>query len=132
MWWLILSKDFDWKEYLGLAKTLQAEDTERALRASISRAYYAVFNCCKKYVTANHDYREPTRNHSVHAHLWDFCQTSQNKDLRWLGGKGDKIKNRRHRADYKAKYHGTLKPDCNTTIDEAGAVLERIEKLKQG
>jgi len=49
-----MRSDFDWREYLELAKALAGMQTagysqEAAERSAVSRAYYAAFGCARNY-----------------------------------------------------------------------------------
>jgi len=127
---------FDWDEYLNLAKELAKEagpipcDEARA-RASVSRAYYAVFHNSLSLIEKYGGL--PKDQISMHSFVktWFFDKGRKIRALKEIGELFKNLKDDREHADY----HGVLPPD-SLDIDNEKAVQvivdseEAIRKIK--
>lgn len=122
---------FDWKEYLELAKSFQADaqrskNTEALLRSSISRAYYAAFNVSKNYlISLNYVISKRDAHGNVRKQFEQLSieETDNNKREKFImiSANLDNLSFDRKRADY----DGQLDRVC----DVSKVSLKRSEEI---
>jgi uncharacterized protein (UPF0332 family) len=93
---------FDFNQFLVLAEELSHKTDEASLRTSISRAYYTVFHLGFARAEAKVGAYKNRKNRSESTHHWCWLQYTNTTDrkCRQLGIDGDRMKKRRHSADY--------------------------------
>jgi uncharacterized protein (UPF0332 family) len=93
---------FDWRAYLALAHELAQRTDEAALRAAISRAYYAAFGVACDYLGNE---KVTTRKLGTHEQRWEVFQDSPSAASPTLRNtlriRAYDLKRLRHTADYK-------------------------------
>jgi hypothetical protein len=95
---------FPWEEYLRLAEALvQQRETfaheEACCRASISRAYYALYGAARQYARERAHLRVAGRSDD-HRRLIDYFQQGPSGDHQTLGHMLRRLRTARNRADY--------------------------------
>jgi len=121
---------FDWIEYLNLAKEIAADTTlqsteEAKLRCAISRAYYAAFHNAVKVVFP----QGPPEIAGIHGELTRELKSSDDRVRRQLGVDLDRLKGRRHKADYQANIPGNLTALTEDALIEAEDIIDRFNAL---
>src|SRR5205809_322908 len=96
-----ISVDFDWVEYLNLAKELVNDERltssrEAKLRSAISRAYYAVFHKARSIVLP----ANKSIGFNSHQEVIDTLQRSDDSAQRQMGVNLARLKVHRVKADY--------------------------------
>jgi len=107
---------FDWNEFLRLAEELAVRADDASRRSAISRAYYSVYHRANPRVVANCGPR-PSGT-TAHKWCWDKYQQTSNSACKSLGLAGDRMKRRRHEADYRDNIY-RLEDVVRTVLDEA-------------
>lgn len=92
--------EFDWIEFLNIAKELSEDKNlhssqEAKLRCAISRAYYAVYHKARKIVLPSQ-----VKGFGSHQQVIDTLQESDDAARRKLGADLNRLKGKRHKADY--------------------------------
>lgn len=124
---------FAWVEYLELADALFTNrgmfaDEEACCRASMSRAYYAVFCAARNYATTNEglQLRRTGDDHQrVHRHF----EHGPSRDHRNLGRLLSLLRRSRNRADYDDEM---LQVEWNAqlTLDRARQAITIVDALQ--
>ena len=105
---------FDWLEFFTLAQELALRGDEASKRTAISRAYYFVFHLA--YVRAVRNCGpKPSGPPPTHAWCWEKFINTADAGCAALGVEGDRLKQLRHRVDYK-----------NGTIQRLDEVCQRM------
>jgi hypothetical protein len=129
---------FDFKEYLTLATELAARNDDAALRTSVSRAYYAAFHLAndraEAIVGSWNSRKAPNRiprHQDKTSHAWCWLQYTDSNDLscKQIGVDGDRIKLRRHFADYRTANKPDLAAEAKRTVAEAQRLRAAIAGL---
>lgn len=134
---------FAWREYLDLAKWLNANPEkagtqEASYRAAISRAYYAAFQCALEFAT-DEGY-QPSKRSDDHGDVREhFRKTGKNsKDSGDSAARTNissllqRMCDNRRQADYRANIrNGSAYGLASTTIGMAEGVLRDLEKLEE-
>lgn len=94
--------EFDWREYLALAKKLKQSGDEAALRTAISRSYYCLYHLCNDFAKANSYSEKIAKGRSLHKTLWNWCETHEDPRVRELGVDGNLMRTLRNKADYES------------------------------
>ena len=134
--------DFDWIQYLNLAKELaqSIDDTgrdsklaqsidEAKLRTSMSRAYYAAFSNAKYYIE-DVDHESVPKEHA-HTFVVDYFKgygpgrKKKSRQRNKIGKDLNRMLNKRVMADYQRKSVNSLR----ILLSEAEDVLIRSEKV---
>lgn len=89
---------FDWKEYFLLANRLGAETDEASKRSAISRAYYFAYHLARSRAEKNNCVF--SKNRPSHSQCWETYQASPDRSCAQVGVIGDRLKRKRHKADY--------------------------------
>jgi uncharacterized protein (UPF0332 family) len=89
--------NFRWEEYLALARELSVKGGEAAMRAAISRAYYAAYHTARLHKGSKT--AVATRG-GPHVAVWQALKESGDTDWRKAGNRGNEIRLNRQRADY--------------------------------
>lgn len=97
------AKPFDWAEYLPFAQELATRTDEAALRSAISRAYYFVYHLALKRVIENNSFMKLDEG-GMHAQVWAVFSGNPDPDCQRLGELGNRLRDKRVRADYKEHY----------------------------
>ncbi|MHC1594076.1 MAG: hypothetical protein ACXQT2_02070, partial [Methanotrichaceae archaeon] len=97
--------DFEWIQYLNLAKELARSDNDEAkLRSSISRAYYAAFCNAKNYLEdVDHQNVPKDQAHSFVINYfkgYDEGRKKKSNRRRKIGFDLERMRNKRVMADY--------------------------------
>jgi uncharacterized protein (UPF0332 family) len=93
---------FDWIGYYNLATQLAAIADEASLRSAISRAYYYVYHLAFDRACSNgFQIRD---GESSHKQLWRTYSESPLSDCKELGVIGNRLREKRARADYNDAY----------------------------
>ena len=90
--------NFDWSEYLRLARELADQrGDDAAMRTAISRAYYAAFN-----IASRHKAAEEARSSQAGPHqaVWRLLKQSGNSSWRRAGNMGLRFMEIRQMVDY--------------------------------
>ena len=93
---------FAWLEYLNLAEQLSRSTDEASHRSAISRAYYFVYHVANSRAVAN-KYRRP-EDATSHKSLWLHYDGTNNKECRTVAIIGQRLLQKRNRADYEDTY----------------------------
>jgi hypothetical protein len=119
---------FDFNEFLTLAVELSARADEAAKRSSISRAYYSAYHLALTRAEARvgtyQRRKDPTRiirHQDKASHVWCWLQFMETNDAacNQIGVNGDRMKRRRHIADYVAADDPNLNAEVQRQIVEA-------------
>lgn len=123
---------FDFNNFLTLADELSTRPDEASKRSSISRAYYTVFHLGLSRAEANvGSYRNrPKKYKEFPTHKWCWQQFMDTNDMacRKIGVAGDRMKKRRHSADYEANLHN-LSIETQRQVAEARQFQADIARL---
>jgi hypothetical protein len=120
---------FDWREYLDLAKYLQAQaqtgtiPVEAALRSAVSRGYYAAFGHGYAYATTYLQFlgsskpEDKSQDHGrLRNHLWQRRRAQVAQKL-------DNLRRWRNACDYEPDLVNT---DLNRLVDDAIRAAEYV------
>lgn len=124
---------FDWTHYLNIAREIMAVETspandEARWRAAISRAYYAAFNKARLYMEEVFQIRwTPDEGHG-HIFVADWFASFDDEAYRAIGQYLHRLRGRRRRADYEAKY-GRLEEQANDSLRLAAEIIELLKTL---
>ena len=119
---------FDFNEFLTLAVELALRNDEASKRSSISRAYYTVYHLAfPKAETTVGPYRrrrdatrlQRHRDLSTHAWCWQQYIDTNDVDCTQVGVNGDRMKKRRHTADYQSQDYANLDAEVQRQIEDA-------------
>src|SRR5262249_42329931 len=116
---------FDWREYLELARWLQANPPpglsgEAAYRCAISRAYFAAFGYALQYATQYLDFspREGSDDHGrLRAHLKSKRRHRTAQSL-------DRLRDWRNSCDYDREFSADLAAILVSALTEAQYVFD--------
>jgi uncharacterized protein (UPF0332 family) len=117
--------EFNWKEFLELAKYLNETEpfkySQAALRTSASRAYYAAFCQARKYAWKKLKY-QPIYDESDHKSLRDFFKK---KNMLQLWSHLDQLRKWRNQCDYDEKSIDDLESLVKNSLKKAEFVLSK-------
>lgn len=119
--------DFDWREYLNLARCLDGDRSVRCgaearQRAAVSRAYYAAFCHARNHALRHNlasDYQESAR---AHRQVWETYRRHDRDVARHL----DDLRHWRNDCDYDDAVPG-LAQMCDEALSAAQAVVDRLK-----
>ena len=100
--------NFDWIEYLNLAKELRGNhitsNQEAKMRSIISRAYYAVFCKSKEYLSKNKNIPIPEskESHEIVRKTFEMLSKKEEKHIATIL---QRLRQRRNMADYSLSFH---------------------------
>jgi uncharacterized protein (UPF0332 family) len=123
---------FQWADYLSLATALLTQQNtfapeEARCRASISRAYYAVF-CAARNYAAVQEGLSLTQSGTDHQAVWQHFQNGPSRTHRQLSELLERLRIRRNRADYDDVFPNVLK-EAQFTILYARQAFHVLETL---
>lgn len=118
---------FQWVDSLKLAERLAVENDEAAQRSAISRAYYYVFHLARDRATENGMFI--TLADSQHKLTWEFFVQSPDVECQKLGLLGQRLKEKRKKADYDLIYAGKIEQEVTDVIAKAQAFAERLQTV---
>lgn len=117
--------EFNWKEFLELAKYLNEKEpfkySQAALRTSASRAYYAAFCQARKYAGKKLGY-PPRYDESDHKSLRDFFKK---KNMLKLWSNLNQLREWRNRCDYDEKSIDDLESLVKNSLKKAEFILSK-------
>ncbi len=120
-------KPFAWEDFLTLAEDLQnSRIDEAALRAAVSRAYYAAFNLSLSFL--EHRQIAVTGMANKHQALWNEFQRGPDNNWKTVSRIGDRLKMRRVEADYLLKPRD-WKQEAKAAIAEAKNVQHWLQQI---
>jgi len=132
---------FNWENYLELSIDLCKQDTDAAIRSSISRAYYASFCYSRDIIKTNKLATESQindlfkRDAKVHEELRRILTVNNYNNPEIASNIVNFLNNTRimrNRADYNSKYNSyDLEKDSKLAIKRSKYVLDNIHKLKK-
>ena len=117
---------FDWSEYLSLADELSKRTDEGSLRSAISRAYYYVYHIALRRAEPNGF--QPLPGEGIHAQLWRCFRASPEATCSKLGVIGERLKDRRVKADYDPNYL-RITEDVQDVLTDARDFDRRLKAL---
>ena len=118
---------FDWNNFLTLAEELAPRIDEASQRTAISRAYYCVFNLAS--ARAKSKGRFPPQNTPSHQWCWNQYIGTPDPACQQLGIDGQRMKQRRTRADYDPKDNPRLDDDVRRMVEEAHQFVTDLTAL---
>ena len=120
---------FSWVDYLSLAERLLPGTDEADRRTAISRAYYAVFNLANAWLESRRPL--PLTVGGRHEQVWaEFNKGSA--AAQQVARNGERLKQRRVKADYRVPYEGDLAFEAATAVTLSRKVSRAIETLTHG
>ena len=87
---------FDWRDYLPLARVLAGRPDDASRRSVVSRAYYACYGIATRYAL-DHDFPHTVVTHD---RVWGWYRHLDDPTGREINILGKRIKERRIAADY--------------------------------
>jgi len=118
---------FDWPEFLELARTLSRGTGEAAHRTAISRAYYYVYHLAQQRALRNG--LVLNWDDSQHKKTWQFSIASPDFSCKQVGLLGQRLKERRVKADYKHVYGGRIAEELADTFQAADGFAAQLGRL---
>ena len=118
--------EFDWHDYLVLARELAGRDDEAARHSAVSRAYYAAFSLARQWLE-----REGTAldaDGSIHAQVWEAFRSSPDDISYYIGIDGNSLRNYRNLADYESEV-ANLDKRVRQAIRKAENVINSVGRL---
>jgi uncharacterized protein (UPF0332 family) len=119
---------FNWREYLSLAKELLENKNEASYRSAISRAYYSIYNTLCFYIDR---FKSQTDKHKQLIDIFknedEWHRINRNldgvddSDFLYIGSEMRHLRNMRNKADYDISY--------SITERKAQEVLEKVEMI---
>jgi hypothetical protein len=118
---------FDWREYLALARWLQANtppgiSQEAAQRCAISRAYFAAYGHALNYATQYLGF-SPRNASEDHGRLRDHLKRSRR---RATADSLDRLREWRNSCDYDGNFPGNLAATLTNALNEANYVFTSL------
>jgi len=114
-------------DFLKVADNLKDSSDEAERRTSVSRAYYAVFNCIKSYLVQN---RIPFFLSGEHGQLIRYLFNSGVKEMEQLSRMIDDLRTDRNEADYNMDSTRFNKNTCILLYLKAQKVIEAFHRCK--
>ena len=138
--------NFDWQDFLLLARYLNGEIVSRDLtlakyRSAISRAYYAAYNISKIYlenyckVDFNSDKLKTIKStYKVEGHgvIGVLMLSSDNAQIRVCGSKFKNLISKRVQSDYLSENIENMQVNVRDAIKNADKIISSLELLKEG
>ncbi|MGH2535270.1 MAG: hypothetical protein ACRDJW_23660 [Thermomicrobiales bacterium] len=129
-----MADNFDWKEYLRLARQLVTDASdEAALRSNISRAYYSAYH--RTTIVCRERTQLPLRGHRIWGELATFGRNNNLSNMMLIGELGIDLKRHRIIADYHNPYNRDnrvlppLKLLATDAIAQAHAILRLLDQI---
>lgn len=127
---------FDWAEYLTLARSLVSQSNalpnqEAALRAAISRSYYAAFCCARNYLRDHDNILDIPLDGRAHKAVPDEFLSSSETARRAVGSDLQRLRSDRIHADYYDDFPvtTTLRKKADETLARADKVIRALASL---
>jgi hypothetical protein len=117
---------FDWNDYFRLAEHLAQADDEASKRTSVSRAYYSAFHDAMTRAERNCGRKLGGNSHQW---CWDRFIYTQDDTSNQLGLDGNRLKVKRHKADYEAAKIHRLDEFVAGALEDARDLKQRIATL---
>lgn len=122
-----------WDEYLTLAHSLSLnQSSEACQRSTTSRAYYAAYCLTRNHLIEKRvipDDRALQRTLAIgHQPMWALLLRSSDPAVRKIGLQGDRMRERRNRADYQNVIR-RVEDEMYDTLEDAALACEEIKKL---
>lgn len=114
---------FDWIQYLVLARELSSRPEESALRSAISRAYYAAFKTAETF--CNNKGILIIDTGKPHQDVWDAFLAKGGKTFSSVYDKGERLKRKRVKADYRDEVAG-LPSMAQDSLRDSYAILSYL------
>ena len=111
----------DPREFLTLADELRSSDRECALRTSVSRSYYGLFNFLRQDIAQEKAFSGGVQDH---ARVHQYLTAANNSVMRSVGVTVHDLRNERNRADYELA-PALEKTTCDLAYSKATKALER-------
>ncbi len=123
---------FDWSDYLSLAESLSQHPEapgpeEAALRAAISRAYYAAHCTARNFARSRGI--TLTRTGRDHQLVIDYFKESKDKGRKSIGLWLDRLRDDRNKADYDDTLTGDPRLQAQSSVAQARSVLTKLNTL---
>ncbi len=127
--------DFDWNEYFSLAKELLEKEGEVYARASIGKAYYALYNILCLKTCMNKSKEGFTSNHADLISIFQKAELPSpnklpeftNEELKEIGKDLSFLRMQRNNADYDRVKKITNK-DAKIVYQKVELILEKIKE----
>ena len=123
---------FDFSRFLDVANVLSQVNDEAYIRSAISRYYYAIFCCIRRYLIEIKGEFEFEDGFKVHSRISKRLISSDDDTERCLGEALSDLREIRNRADYDWR-NGDLsffKENLSDVKKESELALTQIESLK--
>lgn len=128
--------NFRWETLLELAQSLAQEAENEPLpmreamrRASISRAYYAVFNVAARWLREQYPHHALPTHGEIHQSVIDFFNWSSAAEHRQIGRLMERLRTARNQADYKNQI-ADLPETTQRALFQANRVLNQLSALE--
>jgi uncharacterized protein (UPF0332 family) len=123
--------DFEWENYLQLAKDLDKHSDEASKRSAISRSYYAAFCVARNWLRKNNpDFTIPSTV-SAHKVVWEVFQNSDDDLKKEIGNYGIALRRTRRKADYDNSM-ATPEKSSRDAIIRTDAILKALHDISSG
>jgi uncharacterized protein (UPF0332 family) len=118
---------FNWSEYFRLAQELAARTGDEASqRNAISRAYYFVYHLAlQRAMRTNFSLKF---DEGTHVQLWSLFSGNPEPECRRLGELGNRMREKRVRADYRDHYV-RVEDDVPFVLADAQDFVVRLNRL---
>lgn len=120
-----MGSSFDWSQLITLAEALETRGDEASLRCALSRAYYYVYHLARLRAFSNN--YKPVEG-GLHAQLWRFYKASPDLDCRSLGVLGERLSEKRQRADYDQEF-GRIAEEVPAALKDAKVFSTKLNLL---
>jgi uncharacterized protein (UPF0332 family) len=121
---------FDWPNYLNLSRTLNESTDEASLRASVSKAYYAVFNMSRnKLIELDTSYVENKYGDS-HRDIINKFKNNDKQVAKSLAVHLNKLKQKRVNSDYKESFNVDQRYSADA-IKTAELIIEKLSLIDE-
>ncbi len=128
--------NFDWSEYLNVARELVGQPTESPSdeakkRCAISRAYYAAFCSARNHLRDKDNDRNIPLTGEAHAYVKAQFKTSKDKVRREIGEDLTRLAIKRKSVDYKDDVTSSINLDGETylVLNWSQEVLSDLSRL---
>jgi predicted DNA-binding protein len=108
---------FDWTDFLTLAEDLATKLDEASKRTAISRAYYFVYNIA--FARAKVSAGSVPGEYGYHRWCWEKYRNTPDPACRQLGIDGQRMHDRRCRADYEKTTSLRLNDEVQRMLQDA-------------
>ena len=118
------------KAFLEIAQKLVQMRSEPALRSAVSRAYYAVYNCCIHFLDElGFKFEKDT---PAHEKVYQYLNNASIEEIKTAAENLRHLRKRRNQADYNmASIEFQNHIICQLDLVSAQAIISQIEKYHQ-